>query len=430
MKFEQVLSEKIGPIAMKVNQNKMLSSIAEGFMRTTPITLGIALFAILANLPVTGWTEWLSEIGMKGHLDAALGASANVLALYISFSIANAYALKNKENGISAGFISLAGFIIMMPQTIATAEGEISALSTNYLGANGLVVALFSSLIISWMYVKLTKKGIVFKMPDSVPPMVSDSLGPVFVSMIIFTFTMLVRIGFGYSDFGSIFNFIQEIITTPLLSIGLSIPAMIFFYALANFVWFFGIHPNTIYGPINPLLTTMVLANIEAMQKGDVIPYAAVSMVIGSLYLGSSGNTLGLVACMCKAKSKRYRSMFKLSVVPNIFNINEPIIFGTPLMLNPIFFIPMVFSCVVMGIVTALLIQIVPTTFNPLMDLLPWTTPFFVKAFLAGGFGYLCIILLCFVINALMYLPFFKIADKQAYEAEQAEEQTVLEEQA
>ena len=421
MNFEAFLSDKLGPIATKVNSNNMLSAIAEGFMRTTPITLGVAAFAILANLPVTGWVEWLTTVGLKVHLDAALGASANVLALYISFSIASAYAVKHDLKGISAGFISMASFFIMTPQSVEGANGAIAAISSDYLGSNGLVVALLTSLLTSWLFVKLTKKGVVFKLPDSVPPMVSESLGPVFISMIIFTLVMAVRIGFAYTSFGTIFGFIQQIITTPLLSFGLSVPAIIFFYALANLLWFFGIHPNTIYGPITPLLTTMVLANIEAMQKGLPIPYATVSIVISCLYLGSSGNTFGLVLCMCKAKSQRYKSMMKLSIVPNIFNINEPVIFGTPLMLNPIFFIPMVFSCVIMGIVGYLLTNVLPISFNPLMDLLPWTTPFFVKGFLAGGWSVTLILLVCLIINTLMYFPFFKIADRQAYEAEQKE---------
>lgn len=421
-KFENALSKFIMPLAQKVNSNKMLSAVAEGFMRTTPITLGVAIFAIIGNLPITGWNEWLVANGLKGHFDAALGASTSIIAIYVVFSIAYAYAKKNEENGISAGFISLASFMIMTPQVISSSEGDIAAISINYLGSNGLVVALITAIITSFLYVKLTKKGFVFKMPSSVPPMVSESLGPVFVAIIIFAIAFLTRVGFGYTEFKTSFDFIQTIITKPLMTIGLSAPTIILFYALANLVWFFGIHPNTIYGPINPLLTTMVLANIDAMQKGEPLPYITTAIIIGCVYLGSTGNTLGLLACMTRAKSKRYKSMLKLSFLPNIFNINEPVIFGTPIMLNPVFFVPMVFSCVVMGLVGWGLCSIITINYNPLMALLPWTTPFFISAFLSGGIPVLCILLTCFVINIIMYYPFFKIADKQALLEEQTED--------
>lgn len=136
--------------------------------------------------------------------------------------------------------------------------------------------------------------------------------------------------------------------------------------------------------------------------------------------LGGNGNTLGLCLSMFTAKSKRYKQMLKLSLIPNIFNINEPLIFGMPLMLNPIFFFPMVFSNVVMGLVGFFATQIFTFSYNPALAMLPWTTPFFIKNLLAGGIALLVVSLLLLLVNTLMYYPFFRIADKLAVKEEQA----------
>lgn len=422
-KFEDKLMQFIGPMAMVVNSNKTLSAIAEGFMRTTPITLGIALFAIVGSLPIPGWVEWITANGIKETFDAALGASTNVLSLYIAFSIAYCFAKNAKHNAITAGFLSMAGFIILMPQTIEGKEGMVNALSTTYLGADGMVVALIVAVISAHLYCFLTDKGITFKMPDSVPPNVSSSLSPVFVAMIIFGIIVATRIAFGFTSYGNLFACITQIISIPLMRVGASLPSVLIILFLANTVWFFGIHPNTIQGPATPLFMMILLANIDAFQKGLPLPYLMLAIASMCATLGGNGNTLGLILSMFTAKSERYKSMLKLAIIPNVFNINEPLIFGMPLMLNPIFFIPMTFSCVVMGTIGWIGCQIFPYVYNPLMGLLPWTTPFFIKSVLAGGIPILATVLIALAANTLLYFPFFKIADRQAFLEEQASTQ-------
>ena len=427
-KMEHFLTKVIGPIAQKINSNKSLTAIAEGFVRTTPITIGIAVFAIVGNLPITGWSEWLIEVGMKQHFDAVLNASTNALALYAVYSIAYCYAKNCKKTPITAGFMALLSFLIIMPQTVTGADGEISALSLDYLGGNGILVALLIALLVAHLYVWLVEKGISFKLPDSVPPNVAESLSPVFIAMIIVAVAFFIRVGFGYTPYGNMFDFFSQTIGGWLIKIGLSVPTIFLVYFLANFLWFFGIHPNTIYGPFTPLVMTVMLTNIADFQAGKPLTYLTISLVSAFAGFGGNGNTLGLCISMFTAKSKRYRQMLKLSLIPNIFNINEPLIFGMPLMLNPIFFVPMVFCNVAMGLVGLLCMNIFTIAYNPLMALLPWTTPVFLKNFLAGGMTLLLITLLLLAVNTLIYYPFFKIADRKAVEEEAALEQAVLEE--
>lgn len=423
-KMERFLTKVIGPFAQKINSNKSLTAIAEGFVRTTPITIGIAAFAIIGNLPVPGWIEWLEEVGMKPHFDAVLNASTNALALYAVFSIAYCFAKNCKKTPITAGFMAVLSFLIVMPQTVEGAEGAINAFTLDNLGGNGILVALLIALIVGHLYVWLVDKGISFKLPDSVPPNVSESLSPVFIAMIIVAVAFAIRVGFGFTPYGNIFAFFSETIGGWLLKIGLSIPTVFLIYFLANFLWFFGIHPNTIYGPFTPLAMTVMLTNIGDFQAQRPLTYLSISLFSIFAGFGGNGNTLGLCFSMFTAKSKRYKQMLKLSFIPNLFNINEPLIFGMPLMLNPTFFIPMVFSNVAMGIIGLLSAEIFTVTYNPLMALLPWTTPVFIRNFMAGGITMLLITLLLLAVNTLIYYPFFKIADRKAVAEEKALEET------
>jgi PTS system cellobiose-specific IIC component len=135
--------------------------------------------------------------------------------------------------------------------------------------------------------------------------------------------------------------------------------------------------------------------------------------------LGGTGSTLGLALDTFTAKSEKYKTMNKLVVIPNIFNINEPIIFGFPIIMNPIYFLPMVLSSLVNGFVGLLLLKIIPVNINPTIQT-PWVTPTVISALLQGGLGYFVIVLACLLADMLLYLPFFKIDDARALKEEQA----------
>ncbi|MCR1946549.1 PTS transporter subunit EIIC [Erysipelatoclostridium ramosum] len=418
-KLEKLLNRFIGPIAKKMSENDTIQSVAEGFMRTGPVTFGVCIFVILGNLPFTGYSDWLTNVGLKVHFDAISNASLNILALYVSFTVAHSFAKRKGDNALSCGILSLLSFLIIIPQTVAGVEGDITAFDITYLGGTGILVALIFAIIVGHLFHYLAGKGLKFKMPEGVPPMVSESFEPIFISMIIVTFAFVVRVGFGYTPFGNFLSFFDQTIGAFIIKIGLSLPTIFLLYFVANLLWFFGIHPNTVYSAFVPLQMTLIMTNIADAQAGKPLTYLTITLVSLFASFGGNGNTLGLCLSMFTARSERYKKMLKLAFIPNLFNINEPLIFGMPVMLNPVFFIPMVFCNVVMGFIGLFATQIFTFTYNPAMSLLPWTTPFFVKAFLAGGISLLIMVLILLVVNTLMYYPFFRIADKKAYEEEQ-----------
>lgn len=417
-KLEMLLQKFIGPVAKVMSENDTIQSVAEGFMRTGPVTFGVCIFVILGNLPFDGYSQWLTSIGLKAHFDAISNASLNILGLYISFSVAYAFARRKGDNALSCGILSLLSFLIIIPQTVAGKEGDIAAFNITYLSGTGILVALIFALLVGHLFHYLSGKGLKFSMPEGVPPMVSESFEPIFISMIIVAVAFFIRVGFGYTPFGNFLSFFDQTIGAFIIKIGLSLPTIFLIYFVANLLWFFGIHPNTVYSAFVPLQMTLIMTNMADFQAGKPLTYLTITLVSMFASFGGNGNTLGLCVSMFTAKSERYKKMLKLAFIPNLFNINEPLIFGMPVMLNPVFFIPMVFCNVVMGLLGLFATQIFNFTFNPAMSLLPWTTPFFIKAFLAGGISLLVMVMLLLIVNTLMYYPFFKIADKKACEEE------------
>lgn len=431
-KFEKLINEKIMPLAERLTNNNILGALMEGFIRTSPITLGIAFITILGNFPIPAWTAYLTEIGLTVHVTAITNGATGVLTLYVIYSLAMAYAKRLETNEKNAAIVSLAFFIMIMPQTIATAtmdngqlvESTINALKLDYLGGQGLFIGMIVALVVTKLYAFLASKNLSFKLPDTVPPMVSQSLSPVFIVTIIFVLAFIVRVGFSYTSAGDIINFFIQVINAPLNSMVASPFSIIIIMGLLAILWFFGIHNAVLQGPLGVISLTMVVGNIEAFSVGKELPYLLPSVIYGGMM--ASGFMGFVIAGMFKGKSAKFRQLAKLSFIPSIFNITEPVMFGMPIILNPMFFIPQCFTQIICGFVTwGLTATILPITLNPTMSLLPWTTPIFIKMPLSGGLNYAILMVICFVITFLMWYPFLKVADRKEYELEQANEQTI-----
>ena len=390
------MQEHIAPLATKLGQNKYIQAISGGMMHTMPLTLGVALIAILINLPIPGVSDFLASSGLTAAGNEVIGATMSLLAIYVSF-------------------------LILVPSTIDMGEaGTITAFKSNYLGSDGIFVAIFLSILVAMAYGWLTRKNIKVTLPDSVPPMVSDSLSPVFTAMIIFFVVYLVKWGFTFTPWGNIFDFIMQNVGTPLMKLGATPWSVIIVYTVGNIFWFFGIHPNAVMGIFYPMmLLPALMANQQAYLNGEPLPFLMFALIGSCCYFGGQGNTIGLCFDMFTAKSEKFKAMRNLMTIPNIFNINEPVIFGVPVMLNPVFFIPMVLSSIVPGLIGLALCTILPIPYNPTIQL-PWAMPMFIAALLTGGPLYMGVVLICMAVSAVLYYPFFKIADKQAYEEEQA----------
>lgn len=440
-KLEAFLNKFLGPIANWMSNNKFFSALSEAFMRTTPVTLGAALLLVIGNFPVPAWFNFIAESGLKVHFDAVIGGTINAISLFLVFNFAYIYARNAKQNPLTAGLLALGSFLILMPQKIevatlketvtkfpSTAEvtniESVEAYKTFFTGGTGLMVAILVGWLTAVLFVFLTKKNLVIRMPESVPTNVAESLSPTIISGIIFITFFIIRLLFAATPFDSIFYFIYGLIQAPLQALTSSPFAIIIIFTSANLLWFFGIHPNMVYGVVMPMIMANGVANMNAASAGKPLPFllmAVIAQVCGNGF-GGQGSTYGLVISMFTAKSDRYKQLRKLAGPPVIFNVNEPLVFGAPLMLNPIFFLPMVLSPILMGSSAWLMVKFLSfTELNPLITL-PWTTPAPILMGLQGGWKYLLIFLVALIINITLWFPFFKIADNKAL----AEEKELL----
>ncbi|MEN2665886.1 PTS sugar transporter subunit IIC [Listeria aquatica] len=357
-RFESFLSNKLLPLSSKMQENNVLGALTEGFIRTSPATIGSAFILILANFPIQGWLDWLQKIKIADSLSAVANASIGIMALLAVYNIAFAYAKRLGCNSQNAGLISLASYFILIPQTITTfvkengewVSNQIGAVKFDYLGGQGIFIGMLVALLITKLYSSLSKRKFTIKLPESVPPMVADSLAPTFIVTIIFALVCAVRIAFSFTGFHDVFNFITSVISAPINSVMANPLTMIMIQVLLSFLWFFGIHNAVLSGPLSAVTLTMITTNIQAFTSGDPLPYGTAFMIYS--VCGAAGNTMGLIICLMTSKSKRYREMFKLGALPTVFNITEPLVFGLPIILNPLYFFPMVLSPLISGFVS------------------------------------------------------------------------------
>ena len=421
--MQRGLEKYIAPVANKLNGNDIIKALSRGMMYSMPISLGVCVLAVLVNLPIEPWTAFLSSTGLSAACNAVLTVTMNMLALYLVISISYNLAKIKKANGITAALITLGVFLVLMPLVVQTEDRSTTYLiNTAYLGSSGIFMAILLGIVVTLLYVFLMKH-MKIKLPASVPTMVVDSLSPTFVAITMFTLAFLLKWAFTFTPWGDFFDFVNTILATPIMNVGTSPLAIIFAYSFSCVLWFFGVHPSAIMNVFSPVISVCLLGNLEAFMAGTPaaeLPHLAFVTIYASVGIGGSGHLLGLAISMARAKSERFKALFKVAAIPSLFNISEPMMFGVPVVLNPTFFVPMVCSTPIIGFLAWGLCALgLNGSVNPAV-MSPWVLPKFISGFLSGGFGLLAIVLICMVVGVLIWYPFFRVADDQALKEEQA----------
>lgn len=423
MKWSDKLSSSFGAVASKMNASPVMQTLTRAFLGTMVVSLGVAVLSVFVNLPIDAWQGFLQNTGFADIINGVINVTMNMISPYLAFSIGYNYAKQTKENTLTTAMISFMAFLIMIPISVLDngAGGTTKALELNYLGSKGLFVAMIVGLITSIVFVKLSRTRLKLRLPDSVPPAVASSFEPILVAMLLTSILAVCKYLFGFLPGGNLFDFVANVISKPLMGLAATPWTVLIFYTFTNLMWWCGIHPSSVNGVWLPIYFSVLTANSEAFTAGEPLPYLLFAVLTtGVVYIGGQGNTLALACLTPFAKSERYKSLSKFVVIPNIFNINEPVVFGFPLIMNPFYFIPMVFSSLISGLVAMALFAIgfVPAL-NPVIRT-AWAMPVFINSFLSGGFKMFAVTLIAFAVQVLLYLPFFRMADKQYYEEEQA----------
>ncbi len=418
-KFMDSLAGKMLPFAEALSKNKYLSAIRNSFITIMPIVIGCSLCTLL-NCVFLGEGNYFDKwFGFQGiEIMSALGAigsaGMSIMTLLIVFLVAKNLA---KSYNLDTDTVSVTAVVAFLTITTFGSDetlGEI--IQTYYLGAAGLFTGFIAAIATVEIMRKLMNvKALIIKMPESVPTGIArsfNSMVPTILTMLIFGIVRFITNAVGLPLNDLIFNFLQQ----PLAAIVTSPVGIVLIYVFYMLLWGFGIHSAYIIG--TPILEPIYLANLTTNiafmtnQAGD--PTVLTKPFVDSfMFMGGAGNMLALIiAIMLVSKRKDYKQISKLGFVPALFNISEPIMFGLPVVMNPILIIPMILVTIAgLGIgYLATILGFMPYTFVAT----PWTTPPLVGAFLAtgGSFGALFSALVTLVVSVLIYMPFVKAMDK------------------
>ena len=429
MKLDSV-AEKIAPFTTKIQENLYVKTIMSGFMGTMPVLMFGALCSLIVGFPVTAWTDWIQGNALGTALQAGIDATTNMLALYVVVSIAYQLAKNLGKDAIAVAVVSLMGFILVTPfSTSFTDDAGVTSevggvLPITWLGAQGIFSALIVGVVAARLYCWVVDRGWKIKMPASVPPNVSRPLEAIVPSLFVGVLFLLVRGLFELTSYGHFGAFLYTVLGAPLSGLGNSFWAWVVIVLVVHILWLLGIHGTiVVMSVLMPVLLIAVTENQSAAAAGDPLPYM-ITMVFGFAvlqWIGGPGNLFGLATNMVLfGRSDRYRTFGRIAFAPAGFNIIEPLMFGFPIVYNPLMAIPFLLSPLInltLGYVlmnTGIIgIPWVPLPFNV------FTMPFVPGGFLLGAgvmFGVFMIV--AYLISVAIYFPFFRIADRQALRAE------------
>lgn len=424
--------DKILPYVMKFVNSKPIKAIKEGFIYTMPLTIIGSLFLLLAFIPIPGYGDFMAGIfgpDWASPLFQVVGATFDILALVGVFGIAYSYVTHEGINGVSAGIFAIISLIIVNNSYVIAGDGSTvgGVIPKAFLGGKGMIAAIIIGLAVGKFYTYIIQKKWTIKMPESVPAGVSNAFTALIPGFMIITLAFLTYIFFNVVFTKTFIEVIYEVLQTPLQGLSDSFGGAIAIPILISFFWWCGIHGATIVmGIMGPILQANGLANQELLNKGVELVAGDNASIVTNQFIdqfitvGGSGLTLGLVVCMLYfAKSKQYKELGKLSIIPGLFNINEPVIFAFPIVFNPIMAIPFILAPAISAIMvyTSISLGIV----DPFVAIsVPWTTPILLSGFLVGGFKASLLQAAVFAMTVAVYFPFFKYQDKVALEQEGA----------
>ncbi len=432
-KFMKWMEEKFVPVAAKISSQRHLVAIRDSFISILPITMvgsvAVLLNVIFRDLPnnygFPGIAEFMAPvISINGVVwFASIAILSLVFVISLGYNIAKSY----NVNALAGALVAFASFIAFLPQeasfdtTINEATVHVTQwgyINLDYLGAKGLFPAMIIGIVAVVIYAKLMLKDITIKLPDSVPPAVNKAFVSIIPGIVAIYVAAIISFLVVKLTGSSLNDLIAQYIQTPLLGLSQGAFSVVLLSFLVQLFWFFGLHGHNVLGPIlDGIYQPALIANIDHISKGgtvDTLPYIWTRGSFDAyLQLGGSGMTMALIiAILLFSKREDSRAVAKLGTPMGIFNINEPMIFGMPIVLNPLYLIPFLLAPTVGAIVAyvATVLGIVP----PVYVAVPWVLPTGLYAFFATGGSVMAalIALLNLFIAFVIWTPFVLIANK------------------
>ena len=441
-RFEEFLDSKLIPLGNKVSQQRHLKAVRDGMVAATPLALLGGMTLIVTSPPVNldtmkptnilfqfliAWKKWAIANGMQ--IELLYRASMGLMAMFICLAIAHSLAKSYKMDPVGSMIVSAVCFMITSaPSDLGVMSSGITAkmtgeqiladqsvlIPTGFLGAEGIFTAIILGLLTTEVTRIMHERGMFIKMPDAVPAPVKASFAsiiPLIVNAVgIFLISLLIQNMCG----GLLIPELIKSIFKPLVVAVDSPFGIILISVVTQVLWIVGLHGSSIVsGVVGAFELGNLTANAALVTQGlspEYIytePFRAFFMI-----LGGAGATIGLNILMLRSRSKQLKTLGRLAIVPSIFNINEPLIFGTPIVLNPTLAIPFILAQTVNGLLTYLImyVDIIGKTFT----YVPWTTPAPIGAAISTmDFKAFIWVLLLIIVDLIIWFPFFKSYEKQ-----------------
>lgn len=421
-KLMKWVKEKLVPPMAKIGTQRHLLAIRNGVVSTLSLILIGTFFMVFINLPFPGWNEFIAPYSATIVLPFRI--TMGLMAIYATFVMGSDLAKSYGLDSVTGGILSLGTFFMLqVPVNVLTPEeaplGWVLPMSS--LGASGMFAGILSMIFAVEVYRFFKKRNITIKMPEQVPPAVARSFEALIPGAVILTTTWLIRSVAGFdvnAALLSLFEPLTNILGNNLL--GVLLPMF-----LIHLLWSFGIHGMSIVGAVvRPMWLIMLDENAKALADGTAatkLPYIAPEQFYQwTVTIGGAGATIVVsVLFLFFCKSKFLKEVGRFSIIPGIFNINEPMIFGAPMMLNPYMFIPFNLVPLVLTIVSYFAVKL--EMVNGFTVLPTWTLPAPIGGYLSAGNDWRVVVLI--VINTLIafiiYYPFVKAYDKKMLSDEQ-----------
>ena len=412
--------DKMKPFFEKVSNNPYLRAIRDGFVSCLPVILFSSLFILIACIPEIWDFKWDDYV--SGLLWQAYGYSMGILSVLMVATIAKSLTDNfnhklpklRQINPVSVMIVSIICFLLL------SVEGVDKGIATEFMGTKGLLSAFVVAFTVPNIYKFFVGRGITIKLPEEVPHYIAQTYADLFPLAASITFFWVFS--FVFRDVtGMLFgNWILELFK-PLFQAADGYIGIALIYGAMAMFWFVGIHGPSI---VEPAVTAIYIANIELnLQMVQAGEHATAILTHPTSYfvatLGGTGATLMFCAmCAFIAKSKQLRTVGRSSIIPVIFAVNEPILFGAPIVLNPVLFVPFILAPIANVWLYKFFVDVLGM--NAFSYILPWTTPGTIGLIVATGFAKLSFFLapLLLVVDAVIYYPFFRAYDKQLVERE------------
>lgn len=429
-RFLKWIEEKLMPPMAKLSEQRHLRAVRYGVISTLPLLIVGSFFLIIAQPPVKAWADAVAPNVAKLMVPYRL--TMGLMSVYAAYGMGYSLAKSYKLDGISGGVLSLVAFLLAtIPMNVdafiteATKAGIKGGTTMGWvlpmanLGGAGMFVAIICMIFAVEILRMLKKYNVTIKMPEQVPESVARSFEALIPAAIIITVLWFIRVWLDFDIQKAIMNIFKPLVNVAGNSLGGVLVPVLFI----GLLWSAGIHGMSVIGSVvRPVWLVLLDANTKAVAAGEALPNIAPEPFFQwFIWIGGAGATLSLAVLMCFSKSEYLKRVGRFSIIPGIFNINEPLIFGTPLVMNPILAIPFILGPAVAGIIAYVATAI--GLVSKVYVIPPWTLPAPIGAVFAtgGDLKAAILVLINIVVVALIYYPFFKVYEKRMIKEEQSQ---------